>query len=289
MQKVLRVTFDSNAWQPVVRPEAFPRDPRQKVFRQINKALRSGLIAGYISETVATLEAIPKRGRTQYLSGLLPLIEPTPGRHNGGHQEITLRLGGDDNRHPGLKPVLSDRLEEAFGLGLRLLPSPRFGIPRPKQIDREDIRIPLAPEYQGDGIWKLMERNSDVTASIEARGVGCAVLEKIAADIQKRLGLPEPAWFDGLDQAQDAVEEKQINAAYGEWADGDSVALHIAYDIDLFCTEDRGRSSSAPSILDEKHRQWLTQTYNVQFISLTELAEKIASQSRGSGPSISPS
>ena len=62
-----------------------------------------------------------------------------------------------------------------------------------------------------------------------------------------------------------------------EWADGDSVAAHYAYGIDIFCSEDFGKSLSNPSVLDAANRVWLTKTFGIQFATLGELAQMASS------------
>jgi hypothetical protein len=67
-------------------------------------------------------------------------------------------------------------------------------------------------------------------------------------------------------------EENAVNRAIAEWADADSVAAHVGYGIDLFCTEDVGKSAGAPSVLDQANRTWLQATYGVKFVTISELA-----------------
>lgn len=270
----MRVTFDSNAWQPVVVPHRFPKHPSPGAIESVHGAVRSGRLQGFISETVATLEAVPKLLRDRYLSERQLTLETV--REHGGDGEVgfAVRVSGNPDHHPGLKPVLVDRLGEAFALGFRLLPSPRLGMPRPVEIDREDLRIPLT-DRQRDNIWDHLQRISDISDSIEAKGVGRAMLEEIALCIQGRIGLPaDGAWFDGLDKPSDPTQAREISEAFAEWADGDSVALHVAYGLDVFCTGDMGRSARR-SILDRDHRAWLTDAYGVQFATLDELAKSL--------------
>ncbi len=60
---LVRATFDSNTWQPVVRPDKFPADQRNADFVKLQQAVKNKAILGYIVETVATLEAIKKVDR----------------------------------------------------------------------------------------------------------------------------------------------------------------------------------------------------------------------------------
>jgi hypothetical protein len=78
-----------------------------------------------------------------------------------------------------------------------------------------------------------------------------------------------------LNLAQDDHEHKEIQKAVGEWADGDSIAAHIAYGNDFFCTGDEGKSAEGTSILDSDNRKWLEASYGLQFITLRDLARKV--------------
>ena len=61
-----------------------------------------------------------------------------------------------------------------------------------------------------------------------------------------------------------------------EWADGDSLAAHVAIENDLLCAEDRGKSAGGPSIFDATNRAWLRSTYEVEFVTIPELAGRLA-------------
>jgi hypothetical protein len=108
-EAIMRITFDSQNWQPVVRPDKFPKDPRNSDFRKINAAIKSGQIKAFIVDTVATLEGIRRVDRGKYFSGRDP--------------------------HPGLAAVLRDRLKDAKDLGFRLLHAPRIGLDVPAGLN----------------------------------------------------------------------------------------------------------------------------------------------------------
>ena len=86
---------------------------------------------------------------------------------------------------------------------------------------------------------------------------------------------PADAWYQGLTNAKDIHEERAVERAFSEWADGDSIASHVAHGIDVFCTEDIGRSNASPSVLDAANRAWLEATYGVNFMSFDELIATI--------------
>lgn len=280
----MRVMFDTNTWQKVVAPERFPRDPQQHLMIDIRRAVETGRIQGFISETVATLEAVPKGQRSAFLlrreEDAVQVVSrhAVPNPETGGTKyQFTLQLAGNSAAHPGLKPVLSDRLQLAFNLGFKLVPVPRIGTARPPEIDREEFRIPLSEEQRAD-VWTLLARIDEVSEAITSRGVGFAVLCEIAARMQQRLGLKDKPWYHGLNEPRDVQEDREIDAAFAEWADGDSVAVHIGYGLDAICTGDHGKGTSR-SVFNAENREWLRQAYGTQMMSLADLASHIAVRS----------
>ena len=74
-------------------------------------------------------------------------------------------------------------------------------------------------------------------------------------------------------RAQDETERRKVQRAIKEWADADSIAAHVGYGIDLFCSEDMGKSTGGePSVLDGSNRAWLTATFGIKFVTVAELA-----------------
>lgn len=260
----VRVTFDSNAWQQVVRPDKFPKDSRNADFLLLQQAVRDGEIAGFIVETVATLEGVKRADRATYLAGARPAVSVAESEENG-LIKLSFRVGPKANHHPGLAPVLEDRLREALALGFKLLKVPRIGQPSPEIIlEKANFPSETSPE-----MGERQERTFAVLREIEPRGVGKHQVEVMGNAISKRIGKAGP-WWSNLDQAT-PTEISQVAAAVGEWADGDSVAAHIGYRNELFCSEDMGVTAGT-SILNIDNRRWLENRYGVKFVTLVELA-----------------
>ena len=104
--------------------------------------------------------------------------------------------------------------------------------------------------------------------------MGIAQIMKLGADIGASRG-PSP-WFRFLDQAADIHRQRAVERAFSEWADGDSIAAHVAYGLDVYCSDDAGKSNATNSIFDPTNRAWLTKTYGVQFMTFKELASSLA-------------
>jgi hypothetical protein len=112
---------------------------------------------------------------------------------------------------------------------------------------------------------------TDCMREIENQGCGKNHAQKIG----ERYAKIGQTWFDGLGEAPSS-EDKSIDDAVSEWADGDSIAAHIAYENDHFCTLDFAKKSGPSSILSPQNRAWLTSRYGVSFKTHKELAESLS-------------
>lgn len=265
----IRVTFDSNSWQPVVRPDKFAKDPRFADFLKLKGALLSGDIQGFVCETVATLEAIQKTDRGPYFSGqrVSPKFDVQEGP--GGTIKIDMKIAPDDGVHPGLPGVLSDRLRDATSIyKMSLLRVPRIGLPRP-----DEISSLFAPE-PNEAVSRRQNETFEVMRAVEQRGVGIAQAKALGKGIASRMKKQGP-WYQFLDHPKDQEEANKIKKAVAEWADGDAVAAHIGYANDLFCTEDKAKGAGRASVFDPDNRAWLQTTYGVKYVTLSELATMV--------------
>ncbi len=264
----MRVTFDTNTYRPVAEPERFTNHPDYPLFVDINNAIKAGRITPFVCEALFTIEAIMKVDRASYLADRRPKseIEETTTPEGNAHASVT--IGPDHSQHPGLSVRETERLENALKLGFRILVQPRIGTPRP-----EPIRLDLHPDrFTADtDINARQEKFGAVVRAIEARGVGFTKAKALGERARRRANRPA-TWFELLndDRYFNDDERKELAAAVGEWVDGDNVAAHVAYNNDIFCTEDvagKGR----PSIMNTDNRAWLFSTYGVQFATAIEL------------------
>ncbi|MCC0016338.1 MAG: hypothetical protein H6878_08720 [Rhodobiaceae bacterium] len=271
----MKVLFDTNCWQQVVRPQQFPKAPHHAALLALNAALKAGTIKGFISETVATLEAIRRGGRYSYLEARAEdAIKIEERVNDDGSVGFRVTIGGRSTAHPGLPGVLRDALEEAISLGFLLLPQSRLATARPPEIDRDDWRIPLTPEQRADIYGTLLDPMGAACREIENRGAGKAQLDAIAERIKGRASGPARPYYEYLSLAEDD-EQREIDRAFAEWADGDAVAASIGYQMDLVCTEDQGRSNPK-SVFGPGNRSWLIKKYGLRIVGLEELAELVA-------------
>jgi hypothetical protein len=275
----LRVTFDTNVLDLACRPERFPKDPRQPALGKVHDALKNGEIEGFYSVTMLTIEGVMKRDRAPVYGNTRIAIGPetvSTLKAEDIPESLRERWGGEDieqvsvefrveqpDRQP-LHPEVQARARAAHALGIRALKAPpRIGA---FHIHDEEGKFYLSAGT-GDDLGAWITRVHEASRAIEARGVGMAQVKALglnSADAQT-------AWYKGLQNAKDIHQERAIERAFGEWADGDAVASHIAYGLDIFCSADVGNSNATDSILDPMNRRWLEQTYGIRFMTFDDL------------------
>jgi hypothetical protein len=265
VDRPLRVTFDSNAYRQVVDPSRARRDATLEDLTEINAALRDRRVRGYFSETVITLEGIENKDRIDVL-GSTRLESET---RITGTNKITISINVRQDRKP-LNPKFSDWIQAARRSGMRALRGPaRMGWVRVNDDDGTFFES-LESEIE---LAERLERANEVATAIQARGLGYAAAVSLGLQFSARGGAVDELWLQGLRRAQDESERQKIRKAIAEWADADSIAAHVGYGIDLFCSEDKGKSTGgAPSILDPTNRAWLISAYGITFVTLSELA-----------------
>jgi hypothetical protein len=215
---------------------------------------------------MVTLEGVRRKERQEVLGRTRPVSRSSSiGRH-----KINIEVGIEHYRPP-LDPVLLEKIEFIEAIGMRALRGPT----RMCGFRAKDDQVRFFEPYESVlELAKCMDRVNELAAAIGERGIGYAIPVRLGLQL---LGPDEAAkptlWFEGLRRA---TGRKRVARAISEWADADSVAAHYGYGIDLFCTEDRGRNARGASVLDETNRAWLSKEYGIQFVSLSELAERLA-------------
>ena len=279
---VLRVTFDTNVLDLACRPERFPNDPRQPLMQKVHDTLANGQIDGFYSVTMLTIEGIMRRYRAEVFTGTRTVMQPETNqftrnadlpdtiREQVGNEDletIVLELQVEQPGREPLQPEVINRMNAAKVLGLKVLKD----VPR---IGAFHITDPTGEYYlkKGEGaeLQAWIDKAHEVGRAIEARGVGFAQVKALGENMTA--SDPASLWFRSLDQATDIHQERAVERAFSEWADGDSLAAHVAYGLDVFCSDDVGRSNATNSVLDPNNRAWLTTTYGVQFMTFEELA-----------------
>lgn len=261
----LTITFDTNTLDKVSRPALYSKDLGHAEMIEVHDALKRGDIQGFICDTALTLEGIGVDHRATVLGG-------TVARSSFAQQSedtFSLSIAPEQPDRRPVHPKQAERFREAFGLGLRLLGTPRVGMPRAEE-QFYTVEDPAR-------IGQRLDRQVDLAREMEGRGLGCGRAQALAA----RLGGNTPPlgpWFKSFGNAKDIHEKREVARGVAEWADGDSVAAHYGYGNDFFCSLDSGKGESKRgdlAILDAVNRAWLSADYGIQFITVIELAKKL--------------
>lgn len=281
----LRVTFDTNVLDLACRPERFPKDCRKPLMKKVHAALAVGEIEGFYSVTMLTIEGIMRRNRAEVFADTRMVMQPErrqiiknadlPAeiREMVGSQDLETILLEYQVDQPERKPLPSEvvaRMNAAKAMGFKVLQDVR-------RIGAFYLKDPTEEYYlepvKGPDLEAWIARANDIARAIEARGIGFAQVKSLGEGMAA--SDPEAAWFRCLDRATDIHKRREVERAFNEWADGDSVAAHAAYDLDVFCSDDVGKSNVTKSVLDSHNRAWLTKTYGVRFMTFKDLAANL--------------
>lgn len=259
----LTVTFDTNALASVVAPETAQRGEGPSG-AAVRAAIQDARIRGFFSETLLTLEGIENKDRPKILGKTGVVTQTSSPRKN----TINIAVGVQHFRD-ALNPQFSARVQAALTLGMCALwaPDPWGGL----HLTTDDCPLFEPP----GGIFELAhcrDNAAKIATEITKRGVGRAVAIDLGLGFSKRDNVSTPELFSqALGRAQSNTERRQVAWVVREWADGNSVAAHYGFGIDLFCSADRGKTASAPSVLDDNNRKWLREEFGLQFVTLAEL------------------
>lgn len=280
----LRVTFDTNVLDLACRPERFPKDVRQPGLQKVRDALVSGAIEGFYSVTMVTIEGIMRRDRAKVFASTRTKISESISvtKNTDLPEEIRAIVNGADVEtvemtmaveQPARMPLHSEvvaRMRAAQALGVRVLKAvPRTGA---YLVTDPDGKFYL-DNGEGEALKVWIDRVQDVAGAIENRGLGFAQVKALGHAIAAQD--PEKAWYKALDGAKDIHQERAVERAFSEWADGDAIAAHVAYNLDVFCSADVGNSNATNSVLDPASRVWLTSTYGVKFMTFDDLLAQL--------------
>ena len=184
-------------------------------------------------------------------------------RLQGFFCETVLTVEGGQRSPP---PDTVARVRRALELGLRILSAPRPGSTPIDLLDGELYAKEVNPLTR-------LERYEAIVAAIEARGLGFARMLKVAPS--RNQGLDSANGLASVHRASSLGDLTKVARAVAEWADGDSVAAHYGYANDLFCTQDRAARAGRNSVMHPAQRSWLHRVYNVEFVSIAELAARL--------------
>ncbi|MEQ9169268.1 MAG: hypothetical protein RLO12_23645 [Fulvivirga sp.] len=261
----MRVTFDSNVWRVVSSPEIFPKDKDKLHIDKIRNAIENGKIIPCISETMFTLEGIKNVDRKSFFGGYKAKIDFDVTELENGQIQIGITMEPDHSAHPGNTPHLTKHLTDALRLGFKVLRCPRIG-----GVTNPDILEQYYLQQRPDDLKEKLDLLGGLLREIESRGCGIKVIKDIGENFKGNAS----NWHEGIRNAPGS-ENRQIESAIAEWADGDSVAAHIAYKNDFFCTRDLAKKAGQRSIFSSANRNWIEAKYGKFIVTPKELADEL--------------
>ena len=263
---MILVTFDSNVWRLAVSLSRFPKEPEFKNFDLINRAIRNGVVGGRLAETVFSLEALQRADRRNFFPKYRPNLDLNVTERSAGEISVSSNIRANLGAHPGNNRFLTAHLADALKIGFKLMRCPRIaGVTNPD----------LKNEWFAScaSLSQRVNMFMDVGQQIEVRGAGIAMVKEIG----RRYAAHGESWLMGLMRAP-ASEKLAIAVAVAEWADADSVAAHISYRNDFFCTRDTAIKAGPTSVFSESNRKWLEKDYGLRLVLPQELAGIVVSE-----------
>jgi hypothetical protein len=157
-----------------------------------------------------------------------------------GTVKMSLSMGPDRSAHAGNTHYLSKHWTDAEKLGIKLLHCPRVSATTSPALKAEwfiSVTHNLASKFSACG------------REIEFNGRGISRLKEIG----NRYASTGQPWHKGITLSPES-EEAAIAKAVAEWADGNAVAAHYAYENDYICTRDIAKSGGVNSVFAPKNR-----------------------------------
>ena len=253
----MKVTFDSNVWRWVVDPDATPNSEEKSVYRQLHELCLKGVIFGHLSVSMFAWEAVNRLDRKSILEKDAALTIRKPLKEKDGCFFQVIEIGPDRTIHPGTPEKFMYYLSKARSLGFKLMRIPRLGYLYNRDIADDDDEI-WAPHDED-----MSKYFSECVRVIEELGGGMSQLRAFGGP---SIGL---GWLEKIKLAS-PDKAKFIAKAVAEWADGDSVAAHLAYKNDLFCTKDNGRGAGAHSVMHPENASTLARHFGFKKVSPVE-------------------
>lgn len=276
MRSILKVTFDSNVLQKVLQPDSCQIQSAPAIHDQqiVHQALCSGTIEGFVSKTYFTKEATTRAVREELLRRTFrrhaktssPSL--TPSENMSAPQDDLQNKPSKNSAFLNRKDILSImrqyhvRILQTYLLGdVKTNPQLKNGDFRTDDIRPEDY-------YHWDGNENdVMNRNDECFRFIHD---------------ELKAGVLSVDWLDANDDdhpSKDLEAIQHFKNPSAEEADMQAISTHYAHQLDIFCTEDKGRNAGGNSVMKPKNKEALRVKFGIHFCTLEELA-KIVTESK---------
>jgi hypothetical protein len=283
MREPLYVTFDTNTYSPVAKPQLvkilqknWPLTPDRLRSKKVRLAwwylqlcIRKGRIVAAIPEALLAAEA---HSNTDRVSLLLAVGTPKP--------------------RPAIPAIRRDLVRRALAVGFRVLHNPRIAYGAVFELRAgdwaHDLRFPV--EIRQERASKFTRHFRDYALEdlksfgemlSAAHGLAARNGDSAHAAAMNKVSLDRFLWRKGLEAEManpvhfPTVERfhTELRKLLADWADFDAAAAHYGYGYDLIVTEDKG-SSVSNSIFGPQHQSPAFPVTMISTLSLADLCWK---------------
>lgn len=246
----MKVTFDSNVWEPIVKADV----NEDSVYLFLLESIKKGLIEPYICMINLTLEVVPRKERIAHRAKYVPATEVVNIESDSDSITTSIALGPSDSSRPSMTEQLSDYLRRAHELGFKVLPMTNWGTPRLKEVP-EAMKI-IPEDYFG-----YADRVSECSEFIE--NLGCGQYQyNVLVD---KLGFKLPVFE--IEKFIAPKDKKVFAKAVAEWADAGALAAHYAWNNHYFCTNDQGKNAGRNSVFFERNLDLITTQFGLKVVT----------------------
>jgi hypothetical protein len=262
MNKIIRVTFDTNVCNVVHNPEKWPSLVAPDDARKIRAAVSDTKIAGFVSEATLFVECLSFPDKLIYLS-----------------------VAGTPDPRPAPDPQLVAMFEDLASIGMKVLHAPLIGAEKFVEglMWAEDDAIPIKErQARFSDFIQSLPRHAPLRSygqsllahqpPVPRRGATRTGPNSVSFSLQQDWAVAIKREWD--DPATRKSVEKTVRPIIGEWCDGLIVGSHFGYRNDIFCTADQGKNAGGGSLLHHTNRPNLA-TKGIRIMTPRELVEHL--------------
>lgn len=268
---MISVTFDSNLIQKVLIPGEYSDDPEYNDLLFVNSAIINKRISAVVSEMFFTQEAICKKDRKFAFQENAKAGTSVTVDYSDSQIVLRVTIGPSSSAHLKMSETLLKYATIMRKYGVKILKTYRLG-----DFINDDLKFTdyyICPTYSTDDVQL---RNADCCDYIENElGAGKALLDTYLAQY------PGKNIYQKSENVPDA-DYKKYAKLVAEMADGQSIAIHFANNIDYFCTRDEAHHAGQQSVLSIQNRTKMMQKFSIKIINLQQLTNLLNSQSASS-------
>ena len=261
---MISVTFDSNLIQKVLAPDEYKDDSEYDLLNEINRAIRSGKIVAVVSEMYFTQEALCKNERSSaFANNATGGVQVHSERTESGVR-LAFKLGPSQSAHLTMNCYQKKYFEIMRELGIKVLKTYRLGDFVNDDLARSDF-YDCPSLVLGD----VQQRNDECCNFIEhTLNAGKHLLDNFLSNY------PGRNIYEKATHVPDNLK-KRFAKLVAEMADGQTVAIHYANNINYLCTRDEASSAGTNSVLSYANRMELSKKYSIKIINISDLVKII--------------